>query len=93
MILELLFALLIAGAVLAVLAWDEVSNWLNANTDSYSQYGELIKERLANGNYKVVAGVFNKHKNKTATNSWEAEELDSELESKFNRKNRIRLDL
>jgi hypothetical protein len=93
MLFELLIALLIAGAVLAVLAWSEVSEWVNSNTDSLSKYGEIIKEKLSSGNYKVVAGIFNKHQSKTATKEWEAKELDRELEAKFRHTNRLRIDV
>ena len=93
MVFEILIALLLAGAVVACLPWSEISSWLTSRKNSVSDYAEIIKERLSNGNYKVIAGVFNKHGVKTSAQTWEAKDLDTELESKFGGSNLIRVEI
>jgi hypothetical protein len=87
MILEILFALFFAGVVAELLSWNDVNGWMT--TQDAAHVGELVKSRLDNGNYKIVAGVFNAGGVKIATKDWEAVELDDEIKSKFKRfKNR-----
>lgn len=83
----------IAALFVVSLALGEVLGWFDDNTTVSTQYGELIKERLANGNYRVVAGVFDKRGVRTAKNAWETEELDEDLEEYFGHRNRIRVEL
>jgi hypothetical protein len=93
MLFELLIALLIGGAIVAYLAWSDISAWLSTKTNNLSQYGEIIKERLSNGNYKVVAGIFNKRSLRTSSKTWEAKELGQDLQTKFRGTDVIRVDL
>jgi hypothetical protein len=73
----------LAALFVATLALGEVFGWFEENTAVDSEYGALIKERLANGNYRVVAGIFDKRDVQTAVNEWETEELDEDLEEYF----------
>ena len=88
---------LVIPAVIAMfvgcLALADVLGWFEDNASINSSHGELIKTRLKNGNYKVIAGVFNKRGTRTATHSWEADELDSDIQSAFGRKSRIRVEV
>lgn len=79
------------GAAAAV-AWSVISDWL----DPYRNKGniaELVKQSLASGKVSVVANVFRSSGTKVATNQWEADSLDSELEDKFRYSNATRISL
>lgn len=89
----LLLALLVGVALIAVLSWTDISGWLRSNSTSVSQYGEIIKEKLSTGNYRVVAGVFNKASLRTANATWTAKELDGTLRDRFRQTNRIVVDV
>jgi hypothetical protein len=81
---------LIAFAV-AALALDEIMSWLEREATIDSSYGELVKERLSTGEYRVVAGVFTKRHVCQASKAWVAEELDEELEATFGNRRRVRV--
>lgn len=81
MILEILAAILLASVVADLLSWSDVNGWMT--TQEAAHVGELVKSKLGNGNYKIVAGVFNAGGVKIATKDWEAVELDDEIKSKF----------
>ena len=70
-----------------------VLDWFRRNKVINSGYGALIKQRLATGNYKVVAGVFNKLGVKTASQTWEANELGDDIENYFGNRDHIRVEL
>lgn len=89
----LLLALLIGAALLAVLTWSDISSWITTNATGVSKYGEIIKEKLATGNYQVVVGVFDKRNTRTAKTSWTAKELDADLNARFRSANRIVVDV
>ena len=81
------------GALLVVgLALSDVFGWFEDNTTVSTEYGGLIKERLASGNYKVVAGVFDRHDNCTAAHEWETDELDEDLREYFGPYDEIRVE-
>ncbi|HYO71812.1 MAG TPA: hypothetical protein VEU33_37620 [Archangium sp.] len=81
-------ALLLAGLTLAT-----VLNWFDSNKSASSVYGKLIKERLANGNYRVVGGVFNTKGHCTDTQVWEATELDDDLKKYFGQQSQVKVKL
>ncbi len=77
----------------AALALSEVLDWLDDNKTAASDYGELVKERLESGDYRVVAGIFNHRGVCTASQAWEADELEDDLREQFGRRYRIRVEL
>lgn len=82
--LETLFWVLLAGAVAAiVISWESITAWFNENKTTDTSYGELLKQSLASGKYKVIANVFNKTGNQTATKTWEDVEISDDLQKKF----------
>jgi hypothetical protein len=94
----ILGAAAIAGAIfLAKLAWDAIKGWLNDARDKFpeAETAVLIKERLANGNYSVVAGIFNTIEDEEPldTKQWETTELDSETREIFGNEDEVWLDL
>jgi len=72
-------ALFVAGAI----AYAMIENWLASEWTSTTSHAELIKEELDNGQYRVIAGVFDNSGARTASQAWEADELDAELEEQF----------
>ncbi len=84
-----ILTVLLAGA----LTLSVVLDWFKGNKTSTSAYGTLIKERLANGNYKVVGGIFNAYGTRTATREWETSELDDELKAYFRSGDSARIEL
>lgn len=81
-------ALFVGGLALAV-----IFDWFEDNKTPTSSHGELIKRKLANGDYKVVAGIFDKRGVRTASETWETNELDDELKDYFGDKHRVRVEL
>ena len=89
---------IIALFCVSSLCWEVVNEWFQENkTLQKNEIGCLIKKRLENGNYKVIGGIFTKGILKTkkcvSSKAWEAEELDSDLEEKFNGKNKVVLEI
>lgn len=79
---------LLAGLVLlatATLAFSVISDWIGGNTDQNSETAALLKERLDSGNYKIIAGIFNRQGTMTATQAWEVDECDEQLNDLFSR--------
>lgn len=70
-----------------------ISTWFTNNKQIDTSYGEIVRKKLGEGKYKVVTNVFKTNGNKTASHIWEADELDSELDSKFRNRNVIRVDI
>jgi len=83
-----LAALFVGGLALAV-----VFDWFEENRTPTTSHGELIKEKLANGDYRVVAGVFDRRGVRTAAQAWETDELDDDLKEYFGSRNRVRIEL
>jgi hypothetical protein len=83
--------ILLGGLALVSVAWSAIEGWLDANRTPTTAYAEVLKERLAGGKYRVVAGVFDRHGHRTAQTEWEADELGDDLKKRFGRKNRIRV--
>ena len=74
------------------LAWNTVKSWLTARVTSNNDMGNLVKERMANGSFRVVAGVFNKGTMREQT-AWECQDMDGELLHRFGGKDCIKVSL
>jgi|GEM_PF-6260365 len=83
----------VTGIFIITLTWTAISEWFADNKTVDSAYGQLIKKTLANGNYKVIGGIFNKSGTRTAIQAWETDELDEKINNKFGKSNQIRLKL
>jgi hypothetical protein len=70
------------GTAIAVVGWATVRNWVWGHKVPQGT-GEIVKKKLANGEYVVVAGVFSRYGAKVATQTWKARQLDSDLEGEF----------
>jgi uncharacterized membrane protein YkvA (DUF1232 family) len=79
-----------ATVALVVIAFDEIKKWIDSSVAKHpdADTAEIIREKLENGKYRIVAGVF-KNNVKLETQEWEAEKLDDELEAKFGEKDKI----
>lgn len=78
---------------LAMLAWSTVSDWLRSSKVSSADCGTLIRERLANGDYRIVCGAFSATGTQRSQTAWECSDLDNELKRKFGGKDRITINL
>jgi len=79
---------------IAYLTWKILEDWSTGNVTNESSCVAFIKERLANGDYKVVAGVFDQREELQTATGWETEELETELEQEFRKnKNLIVIDI
>ena len=83
----------IAAAFVVAIVWDDILEWMQGEKVKDSAYGMLIKERLDNGNYRVVGGVFSKSGKVRAEQAWESDELDDDLEEMFGSKKKIRVSI
>ncbi len=72
---------------IACLTWKILENWTTENVINDSSCIAIIKERLANGDYKVVAGVFDQREELQTASGWKTEELENELEEEFRNNN------
>jgi hypothetical protein len=75
------------------LALSNIMDWFHRNKTATSDYGELIKEKLADGNYRIIGGIFDKRGYQIASQTWETEKLDSDLQQRFGNKDRIHVEL
>jgi hypothetical protein len=80
-------ALFVVGAV----AYSAIRRWVASNWRPTTSHAELIKEQLSNGQYRVVGGVFDISGVQTASQAWDADELDAELRQQFGSRTRIRI--
>jgi len=83
----LVIAVISAAAVAAtVISWRTIQTWIAGKRVRAGAYGgaaRIISERMQNGNYRVVAGVFDSLGTRTAQQVWRGGSLDAELTSKF----------
>jgi hypothetical protein len=91
--IEWIILALIGAAAMVCLTWSMINNWFSANKTPDAQYGELIRKRLETGRYQVIAGVFSSGKVRLATQKWEADSLDAEVEAHFAGRNNIMVTL
>jgi hypothetical protein len=82
----------IGALLVASIALSAINDWFSANTDELSDYGEIVRTKVREGEYRVVAGVFNHKQNRTAQCEWEGD-IDEELKAAFGTKNSIRVQL
>lgn len=80
---------------LGMLCLEDIWGWFNDNKQvGADEIGIILKEKLRNGNYKVVAGIFkNRTREIQVNNAWETEELDKSLEDLFDRKNEVIIEI
>lgn len=81
LVLTLLAAVAIA-AFLVMLTLAAVKKWFRQNNGIRNkiQVNVVLKQKLASGNYKTVAGVFDTAAERIVTaNAWESEKLDEDL--------------
>lgn len=83
----------IAAFCVAAISWESISNWLFGTTRVGADHALLIKRHLENGNFAVVAGVFDHSDNVLDTMTWEGESLDEDLASRFGARQEIVLRL
>jgi len=71
----------IFGAVVAIvdLCIDAVTNWMQSKKLARTDYGRIVGQRLASGNYRVVAGVFSSCDREVASQTWDEATLDRDL--------------
>jgi hypothetical protein len=77
-----------AAAVLALLTWSTVDSFIRSKAVPAGT-ATVIQKQLASGNYSVVVGVFGRTGSKIASQSWEAQTLDSTLRTKLGGKNAL----
>ena len=88
--------LIASAAILAVLyvielIWSVIEDWIEAQRSPESQIAELLKEELANGNYRVIGNVLNRHGQSIATQTWECNSLSDDIQEAFGEYGRIRI--
>ena len=79
------------GAIALVLvAFNVIKNWINNSKNKYPDANtvELIREKLENGNYHVIGGVF-ENGNKLETQEWEVDKDDADIKAEFGQKSKI----
>ena len=84
--------LVVAVITLAVISLKKIREWINKNkTGIGNEKVELIKERLKNGDCKVVVGVFKQkiYKKYSGKTIFEGKKIDDDLESRFGKKKKI----
>ena len=89
----ILWALLAAGAAALIVSWDDIYNWLFVHKTNINDYAELIKQKMNDGNVKIVAGVFTRNNVKIASEEFVAESLDEELKKLFGNKDKVRIEI
>jgi hypothetical protein len=75
----------LAVVVLAIIYYDDIVKWFRARNDikvaDKDNIAFTIKQRLENGDYKVVQGIFNKRTDDLVEgHAMQSEKLDEELE-------------
>jgi hypothetical protein len=66
------------GAKVALLTFSKVNDWMSRRKVPLGT-GQILSEKLAKGEYAVVAGVFSPQGTKIAEKRWRAKELDGTL--------------
>jgi hypothetical protein len=90
----ILIALLAAGAGAAVivelLSWSTIEEYVSSKSIAGGS-AKIIKNRLQSGRYHVVVGVFRPSGSEIASQSWQAAQLDTNLETRFGSRNVIQI--
>lgn len=79
------------GAALYV-TWANITGWMRSQQVYTNDYGTMIRLRLANGNVRVVSGVYDAAGSLRASTSQEGIE-DPELAQAFGFRNEIKVTL
>jgi len=85
----------ISGTIaLVMVAFKVIKEWINRSRNRYpdADTAELIRKKLENGNYHVVAGIF-ENGEELETQEWEVDKDDDDLKEEFGQKNKIVYDL
>lgn len=93
-----MFHLLIPAAVAAayaiagliVLSYSAVQAWIRQKAVS-NGYVDLIRQKLENGHYTVIAGAFSPTGSTSARHTWTNVRLDESLRAQFGGENAIRI--
>lgn len=80
---------LIAIAIAGTLAFSVIKNWFQSKKTQTTKYGVMIKERLKNGKYSIIGGVFDTKDKVTEAQKWETDSIDQELQREFGRENEV----
>ena len=85
----------LAGVIFLVkITYDAIHKYLNkAKQIPDATTADLIKKRLASGDYTVVCNVLNRKGKMLTAQSWEGKELDSRLDAEFGGRKKITYDL
>jgi len=81
-ILEL--AVLLAVIIIAILNWDRIIDWFQGRTElkqsDKDNIAFTLQQKLKNGKYKTIEGIFNKRTNKLPDGVvYESKEIDEKL--------------
>ncbi|MFE6164148.1 hypothetical protein ACFQ7F_35115 [Streptomyces sp. NPDC056486] len=82
LILALLVSSFAAGAALAQVTWNMVEAWIHASAIQ-GGYANILANRLTDGDYHVVGGVFTPTGVRIAIQTWTAHDVDPELVRKL----------
>lgn len=75
------------------LAWSTVSDWLVSRKVAMGDVGNLVKEHLENGGYRVVGGVFSTSGQLREQTIWECTELDDELRRRLAGRSELKIEI
>jgi len=70
--------------VLALLSWDKIIDWFRGRQElkqsDKNNIAFTLQEKLTNGNYKTIEGIFNKKSSEMLDGTtYESKEIDEEL--------------
>ncbi len=87
--------LLALGALVAVaiLKWDDIQNWMNANKTSMHNIGAVLKTELSTGRVAVCSGVFSSTGNLNSAIAWKPKQIEPELDRMLKMDNMIEIKL
>lgn len=75
------------------LAWHTVNAWFGGHKVSTRDVGHLFQQRLANGEFRVVGGVFSASGQVRQQMTWECTELDDELRRRLYGRSELTIEL
>ncbi|AJY69777.1 hypothetical protein [Geobacter anodireducens] len=85
---------LITGIIrVFTLAWHMVNAWFGGHKVSTRDVGRLFQKRLANGEFRVVGGVFSASGQVRQQVTWECSELDDELRRRLSGRSELTVKL
>lgn len=94
---SMLGAIAIASAVVSManLSAAIIDGWIDESKKKHIDATtiEILKEKLANGHYQIIGGIFNSDGEQIESKQWEAENIDPDLAERFGQEDKIVLDL